>query len=109
MPAGPTDDPLEVTTQIRSAAMILGDSRAGFVDPGGPLRAAHVRAARGELEQRGRATFFRERWASQPVTARARVVWRGWAQSFTAALAWEQGPRGGISPRVQAQFDDLTA
>src|SRR5262245_24040092 len=109
MPSGPTDDPLEVTTQIRSAAMILGDSRAGFVDPGGPLRAAHVRAARAELEQRGRATFFAERWATQPVTARARVVWRGWAQSFTASLSWEQRSEGDVNPRAREQLDELTS
>ena len=109
MPAGPTDDPLEVISQIRSAAMILGDSRAGFVDPGGPLRAAHVRAARAELEQRGRATFFAERWATQPVTARARVIWRGWAQSFTSSLSWEQRAAGDVNPSARAQLDELTS
>src|SRR5262245_47966377 len=109
MPPGPTGDPLEVATQLRSASMLLGSSSAGFVDPGGPLRAAHVRAARAELEQRGRTTFFAERWATQPVTARARAVWRGWALGFTGSLSWEQGPQGGIGPRVQSQLDDLTA
>src|SRR5215208_4494661 len=109
MPAGPTDDPLEVITQIRSASMILGDSRAGFVDPGGPLRAAHVRAARADLEQRGRATFFAERWATQPVTARARVVWQGWAQSLTASLRWEQRAEGAVNPTVRERLDELTA
>jgi hypothetical protein len=109
MPAGPTDDPLEVITQIRSASMILGDSRAGFVDPGGPLRAAHVRAARTELEQRGRATFLAERWATQPVAARARVIWRGWAQSFTGSLSWEQRAEGDVNPSARAQLDELTS
>jgi len=109
MPAGPTDDPLEVTTQIRSAAMILGDSRAGFVDPGGPLRAAHVRAARAELEQRGRATFFAERWATQPDNNASRVIWRGWAQSFTTSLSWEQRADGDVIPRARERLDELTS
>jgi hypothetical protein len=109
MPPGQTDDPLEVTTQIRSASMILGDSRAGFVDPGGPLRAAHVRAARAELEQRGRATFLAERWATQPVTARARVVWRGWAQGFTTSLSWEQRADGDVNPQAREQLDEMTS
>src|SRR2546428_11836208 len=102
MPAGSTDDPLEVISQIRSASMILGDSRAGFVDPGGPLRAAHVRAARTELEQRGRATFLAERWATQPVAARARVIWRGWAQGFTGSPRRAPRARGAPNPSAPA-------
>ena len=109
MPPASSGDPLEVVTQLRSATINLGAEGSGFADPGGPLRAAHVRAARDELEQRGRASFFAERWATQAVTARARVIWRGWAQSFTASLAWQQGPAGDVSPRTRAQIDELTS
>jgi hypothetical protein len=89
--------------------MPLGYSRAGFVAPGAPRRPPHVRAARGELEQRGRATFLAARRATQPVAARARVIWRGWAQSFTGSLSWEQRAVGDVNPSARAQLDELTS
>lgn len=106
MPPGPPADPLEVVTQTRSASIQVG-SGGGFVDSGAPLRAAHVRAARLELEELGRRTLGAERFATQSVAARTRVIWRGWAQAFTASLVWEQGPAGGVSPRAQTQLDEL--
>ena len=104
-----TDDPYEVVTRTRSASLQVGtESAGGLGAPGGPLRAAHVRTARGELEQRGRATFFAERWATQPIAARARVIWHGWARAFAASLRWEAGD-GAITPRMRERLDELTA
>lgn len=104
------EHPLEVISRVRSASLGLGsDAASAFAAPGGPLRASHVRAARADLEQRGRATFFAERWATQPVAARARVIWRGWAQGFAASLRWEQAPSGEIAPRMRERLDELTS
>ncbi len=103
-----SQDPLEVITRVRSAAILLaGDESGGFASPDGPLRATHVRIARAELDQRGRAAFMSERWATQPVMARARVVWRGWAQSFTGSLRWEQGADRDVTPRMRERLDEL--
>ena len=103
-----SQDPLEVITRVRSAAILLaGDEAGGFAPPDGPLRATHVRMARAELELRGRAAFMAERWATQPVMARARVVWRGWAQSFTGSLRWEHGSNRDVTPRMRERLDEL--
>lgn len=102
------DDPLEVISRVRSASIVLGASgTSGFVDPGGPLRGAHVRAAQPELEQRGRATFFAERWATQPIAARARTIWRGWATSFAGSLSWESRGTNDLTPRMREQLAEL--
>lgn len=100
-----------MVSRTRSASLEVGTGSAGgFASPGGPLRAAHVRAARTELDQRGRSAFFAERWATQPVTARARVVWKGWAQAFTATLRWEQSAdEKEVLPRMRERLDELTA
>jgi hypothetical protein len=104
------DDPLEVLSRVRSASVGLGaDAASPFAAPGGPLRASHVRAARTELEAKGRSSFLAERWATQPVAARARVVWRGWAQGFAGSLRWEQAPTGEIAPRMRERLDELTS
>jgi hypothetical protein len=104
------DSPLEVISRVRSASLGLGaDAASAFAAPGGPLRASHIRAARADIEQRGRASFFAERWATQPVAARARVVWRGWAQGFAMSLRWEQAPSGEIAPRMRERLDELTS
>ncbi|HEV8634865.1 MAG TPA: hypothetical protein VG370_11580 [Chloroflexota bacterium] len=104
------EHPLEVISRVRSASLGLGsDAASAFAAPGGPLRASHVRAARADLEQRARATFFAERWATQPVAARARVIWRGWAQGFAGSLRWEQAPSGEIAPRMRERLDELTS
>lgn len=110
-PARRTEDPYEVVTRTRSASLEVGtQSAGGFASPGGPLRAAHVRQARSELDQRGRAAFFAERWATQPIAARARVVWSGWARAFAASLKWEQSAgEKEITPRMRARLDELTA
>jgi hypothetical protein len=106
-----TEDPYEVVTKTRSASLDVGtESAGGFASPGGPLRAHHVRTARTELDQRGRVTFFAERWATQPITARARVIWVGWAQMFAASLRWEQAAdEKQITPRMRERLDELTA
>jgi hypothetical protein len=104
------ENPLEVMSRVRSASVGLGaDATSPFASPGGPLRASHVRAARSELEGRGRASFLAERWATQPIAARARVVWRGWAQGFAGSLRWEQAPTGEIAPRMRERLDELTS
>ncbi|TAK25310.1 MAG: hypothetical protein EPO26_02740 [Chloroflexota bacterium] len=103
-------DPYEVTTRIRSASLHLGaDSTSGLVTPGAPLRLAHLRMSRPDIEQHGRATFMAEKWATQPIAARARVIWLGWAQSFAASMRWEQNENGVISPRMRERLDELTS
>jgi hypothetical protein len=105
-----SEDPYEVVTRTRSAALLVGtESAGGFAAPDGPLRAPHVRMAHAELEQRGRATFYAERWATQPVAARARVIWHGWAQSFAASLRWENDTDDELTPRMRERLDELTA
>jgi hypothetical protein len=112
---GPADarneDPYEVVTRTRSASLLLAtESAGGFASPGGPLRAHHVRSARGELDQRGRASFLAERWATQPIAARARVIWVGWAQMFAGSLRWQQhADDKEITPRMRERLDELTA
>lgn len=100
-----------MVTRTRSASLAVGtQSAGGFASPGGPLRATHVRQAQAELDQRGRAGFAAERWATQPIAARARVVWGGWARAFAASLKWEQGAgENEITPRMRERLDELTA
>ena len=97
-------DPYEVVSQVRSASL----SNESLAAPSAALRAAHVRIARVDLEQRGRASFLAERWATQPVAARARVVWRAWAQTFARTLQWENAPGGEMTPRMRERLDELT-
>jgi hypothetical protein len=110
-PSRRTEDPYEVVTRTRSASLAVGtESAGGLASPGGPLRAAHVRQTLGELDKLGRAAFFAERWATQPIAARARVVWGGWARAFAASLKWEQAAgEGEVTPRMRERLDELTA
>jgi hypothetical protein len=102
------EDPLEVVSQVRSASLQLGvDAVGGFDDPGAPLRATHVRAARLELDARGRRAFVVERWATQPIAARARIVWRGWASGFAQTLQWDASASGALAPRMRERLDEL--
>src|SRR5437870_3049096 len=102
-PARRTEDPYEVVTRTRSASLAIGtESAGGVVSPGGPLRAPHVRAVRGEVDQRGRESVCAGRWAREPIAARARVIWGGWARAFAASLKWEQADSvGEINPRMR--------
>ncbi|MBM4417035.1 MAG: hypothetical protein FJ033_01755 [Chloroflexi bacterium] len=104
------ESPHAVVTRIRSAALNLAATAvAGLSAPEGPLRLGLLRTARENVDRCGRKTFFAERWAMQPITARARIIWRNWAAAFARHQRWEQRGDAHLEPRMRAHLDELAA
>ncbi len=103
------ESPHEVVTRVRSATLDLGATAvAGLSAPVGPLRLGLLRTARENVDRSGRNTFLAERWATQPIAARARIIWRNWATAFARHQRWEQRNTQ-LEPRMRGHMDELAA
>lgn len=102
------EDSLEVITRVRSATLSLGsDQTAPFSRAWTSRGRIDVPAARVETDDLTRAIFFAERAATPPLSARARVIWRGWAERFGRDIVWETTAGRETTPRVRDGLGEL--
>jgi hypothetical protein len=104
----PAEDPLEVISRVRSATLQLGSNPAApFERPRGSLARLDLQEARARADELTRTIFFAERAATPPLAARARVIWRGWAERLGQTLTWETRAGEATTPLVRESLGEL--